>query len=86
MGVRCAVGDGDHNQHVGIMTIGAESFAAVQNPVFSFAHRRHTGAARIRARRGLGQSPGPDVFAGRQLRDIFLLLLFRSGQKNVIGT
>ncbi len=33
---------------------------------------------------GLGQAPGADEFSGRQLADVFLLLRFVAGEKNVV--
>ena len=60
MGMRGAVGHGNHDQNVGIVAVGAESLGAVQHPVVAFAHRSHARAACVRSGRGLGQSPGAD--------------------------
>ena len=68
MGVGRAVGDRDHHQNIGVVAVGAECLGAVQHPLVSFANRGHARAARVGARGWLGQSPGADEFASRQLR------------------
>src|SRR5580698_740194 len=81
-----AVGHGDHDQNVGVTTVGDEGLGAIQHPVVALADGSHAGAASVGTGGGFGQPPGADVFAGGQLADVFLLLLFAACQKNVVRT
>ena len=72
--VRRAIGHRQHDDHVGIVAVGDESLGAVEHPSALRPRRRHARAARIRPRRGLGQSPCADVLAGGQLRNVLFLL------------
>src|SRR5215831_13246800 len=85
MCMRSAVSYGEHHDDVGIVAVGTERLGAVQNPTVAFADRSHAGAAGVGTRRRLGETPGTDVFSGRQLADVFLLLRFVTREKNVIG-
>src|SRR5581483_196224 len=84
VGVRGSVCHGNDDQRVGVVPVGAESLAAVEDPLFPASHSRHAGAAGVRTRRGLGQSPGTDKLAGCELRDVFLSLSFISRDKNMV--
>ena len=80
-----AIGYGDHDDHIGIVAVGAESLGAVQHPVVALAHGGHAGAAGVGSGRRFGQAPGADEFAGGQLADVFLFLRFVAGEENVVG-
>src|SRR5205823_1726800 len=84
--VRSAIGDRDNDDYVGIMAVRAKSLVAVQHPSFALADGAHAGAAGVRSGRGFGQSPRADVFTGRQLAHILLLLTFISRDEDVIAT
>jgi hypothetical protein len=83
--VGSAVGHRDHDDHVGIVAVGAESFRAVENPIATLAPRGHAGAARVRSGRGLSQSPCADQFTGRKFADVLLFCASSAGKKDVIG-
>ena len=84
MSVRRPIGDGEHDDHIGIVPVGAKRLGAIQHPAIPFAHSGHARAACVRSRRWLGQSPRADKLSCRQLADIFLLLRFVAGEKNMI--
>ena len=79
-----AVRHGKHDQHVGVVAVGDKSLGAVQHPSALRLGGGHARAARVRARRRLGQSPGADKFPGRQLGDVLLFLTLVSGYEDVI--
>ena len=85
MRVGGAVGDGNHDDHVGVVAVGAESFRAVENPVVAAALGGHAGAARVRSGGRLSQAPGADKLSRCQFADVLLFLRLIAGQKDVIG-
>ena len=85
MGVRGAVGHGDHHEDVGIVAVGAESFGAIQHPALALPNRGHARAAGIGTGGRLGEPPGADEFSGGQLGQVLLFLGVVSCQKNMIG-
>ncbi len=78
------VGHGDDDRDIGIAAIGDEGLVAVQHIAVAFLHRGGARAAGIRAGAGLGERPRRQPFAARQPRNIFSLLRFVAGQKDMI--
>ena len=52
-----AIGHGEHDNYVGVVSVGDEGLGAVQNPSALGARRNHARAARIGSGGGLGQVP-----------------------------
>ncbi len=81
---RTAIRHRHRNAHVGVLRVGRECLPAVQHPAVAVSHRTRARTRRIRSRLRFRQRPRADPFPGRELRDVFLPLFVRTGEKNMI--
>ena len=70
------IGAGEKDAVVGIMRARGPDLLAVDDPVVAFSLRARAQARDIRAARGFGKQLAPDLFAGRERRQVFSFLIF----------
>ena len=84
MGTRRFVCHRNHNRRVSVMAIGDERLGTVQHPVVAATHRGATRAAGVRAGARFRQAPRAEELTGGELGNILPLLLFVTGNEDVI--